>query len=72
MFQDLYEKQELVCGNLTEKLVFLQQANSNVASKIFKEEKSGANISHLEEDLENVQDLSTELLQMVIIIKHFT
>lgn len=51
--------------DLVEKLILLQHANNAVASKISIENTYNVQ-SHLEEDLESVQDLSSELLQMVI------
>lgn len=60
----MYEREKQRTTDLVEKLILLQQANNAVANKISKEGAATIPL-HLEEDLENVQDLSTELLQMV-------
>lgn len=66
----MYDNQKALMTDLVEKLIMLQQANNAVASKITKEVIRTIP-SHLEEDLENVQDLSSELLQMVLFVSKF-
>lgn len=63
----MYDAEKQLMTDLVEQLILLQQANNAVASKISKE-RMCAITSHLEEDLESVQDLSSELLQMVTFI----
>lgn len=65
----MYETQKRLMTDLVEKLILLQHANNAVASKITKEDAYYVQ-SHLEEDLENVQDLSSELLQMVVLTEN--
>lgn len=58
--EEIYAKQSGLSKKMIEKLLQLQEANLTVASSITKEETR--NVTEL---LEAVQDLSTEILQMV-------
>ncbi|KAJ8927737.1 hypothetical protein NQ314_019740 [Rhamnusium bicolor] len=60
--KETYGNQKLLSSRLTEKLLRLQEANSSVASTISKDE---SNIhGNLNDVLEAVHDLSSEILQM--------
>lgn len=58
------EKQTKLSKTLTDKVMLLQDANKSVTTNITKQETIFSN-SHISDAIENVQDLSSDLVQLV-------